>query len=88
MSSFLKFDEDETNMNNVNVNFEIENSIINFLINKRENIINIQSVEDNHRINFVFTEKNEINKIFNEFYYNNINRYNKDCIYVFVIAVV
>ena len=74
-------------MNNVNVSFEIKNSAEDFLINERKNIVNIRNVEDNYCINFVFFKKNEINKTFDEFYYNDIDKHNKDCIHVFVIVV-
>ena len=74
-------------MNNVNVSFEIENSIKNFLVNERKNIINIRNVENNYRINFMSFKKNEIYKTFNGFCYNNINKHNKYCIHIFVIVV-
>ena len=74
-------------MNNVNVNFEVENSTEDFPVNKRKSIINIRSVEDSHRINFVFFRKNKINKTFDEFRYDDIDKHNKNCIHVFVIAV-
>ena len=44
-------------MNNINVNFEVENLTECFSIVKKKNIINIEDVEDNHRINFTFFEK-------------------------------
>ena len=74
-------------MNNVNVNLEIENSAENFSINKRKGTVNIRSVENNHRISFVFFKKNEINRTFDEFRYDDIDKHNKNCIHVFVIAV-
>ena len=74
-------------MNNVNVNSEIENSAENFSINERKDIINIRSVEDNYRINFMFFKKNEINKTFNEFYYDDIDKHSKNYIHVFVIVI-
>ena len=71
----------------MNVNFKVENSIENFSINEKKDIVNIRDVEDNHRINFMFFKKNEINKTFNEFRYNNIDKHNKNCMHVFVIVV-
>ena len=71
----------------MNVNSEIENSIKDFSVNKIKDIINIKNVKNNYRINFVFFKENEINKTFDEFHYDNINKHSKDCIHVFVIVV-
>ena len=74
-------------MNNVNVDFKVEDSIKRFLINKRRNIINIKNVENNHRIDFAIFKKIKINEIFNKFYYDNVNKHDESCVYVFVIDV-
>ena len=44
-------------MNNVNVNFEVEDSIKYFSINKRKDIINVKSVKSNYCINFAIFKK-------------------------------
>ena len=83
----FKFNENKTNINNVNINLEVENSVENFSINERKNIVNIRNVEGSHRINFMFFKENKIIKTFDKFCYNDINKHSKDCIYVFVIVV-
>ena len=74
-------------MNNVNVNFEVKNSAECSLISERKNIINIKSVESNHRINFAIFKKNEINETFNEFCYDNVNKHIENRVYVFAIVI-
>ena len=54
---FVEFDKDEANMNNVNVNFEVENSIKRFSINEKKSIINIKNVKNNYCINFAIFKK-------------------------------
>ena len=61
-------------MYNINVNFEVKDLIKRFLVNERKCIINIKNVESSYCINFT-TSKNEINKTFNKFHYNNVNKY-------------
>ena len=56
---FVEFDKNEANMNNVNVNFKVEDSTECFSISERRSIINIKNVESNHCINFaVFKKRN------------------------------
>ena len=38
---FFKLNENKANMNNANINLEVENSVEDFLIIERKNIINI-----------------------------------------------
>ena len=71
-------------MNNVNVDFEIEDSTKRFLISERKSIINIESVENSYRINF---EKNDINETFNKFRYDNVDKHDKNCVYVLAIVI-
>ena len=74
-------------MNNVNVDLKVENSTECFSINERKSIINIKSVESNYRINFATLKKNEINEIFSEFYYDNVNKHDENRVYVFAIVI-
>ena len=74
-------------MNNVNIDLEIENLIIYFSVNKKKSIINIKSVKSNYCINFAIFKYNKINEIFSEFYYNNVNKYNENCFYIFAIVI-
>ena len=74
-------------MNNVNVSFEVEDSIKCFSINEKESIINIKNVKSSHRINFAIFKENEINEIFNEFRHHNVNKYDENRVYVFAIVI-
>ena len=74
-------------MNNVNVDLEVEDSTECFSINEKRNIINIKSVESNHRINFAIFKKNKINETFSEFCYDNLNKHDENRVHVFAIVI-
>ena len=84
---FIEFNENKANINDINVDFEVEDSTERFSISERKNITNIKSVESSHCINFAIFKENEINETFNKFRYDNVNKHNENCVYIFAIVV-
>ena len=74
-------------MNNVNVDLEVENLIECFSVSERRSIINVKNIESNYRINFAIFKRNEINKVFSEFRYDNVNKHDESRVYVFAIVI-
>ena len=85
---FVKLKENKVNMNNVNVNFEIEiSSTERFSVSEKKSIINIKNIKSNYCINFAILKRNEIIKTFSEFRYNNVNKHDESCVYIFAIVI-